>query len=196
MLTSSIAWIGWTLSFFRDCWSLRSSVPDVLCTFLTFLRGVPLPLPDVRTDWEVQPAALIVCTHPAEVSTRPNGMGRAHTYPHRLLHLCKLGCIHLGRNPTTELRFSRAHSGLREDWNRVSTRQGRSKARAIRTSSWIRRLGGAGTLIPSSGFTLRSGLQLVGEFCAALAKRAAPALPAAHSFSTLTRGPRPNPLSG
>lgn len=44
MFTSSIAWIGWTFSFLREVWSFLSSVPDVLWTFLTFLRGVPLPL--------------------------------------------------------------------------------------------------------------------------------------------------------
>jgi hypothetical protein len=44
MLTSSIAWMGWTLSFLRAAWSFLSSVPAFLWTFLTFLRGVPLPL--------------------------------------------------------------------------------------------------------------------------------------------------------
>lgn len=44
MLTSSIAWMGWTLSFFRAPWSFLSSPPEPLWTFLTFLRGVPLPL--------------------------------------------------------------------------------------------------------------------------------------------------------
>lgn len=44
MLTSSMAWIGWTLSFFSAVWSFLSSVPAPLWTFLTFLRGVPLPL--------------------------------------------------------------------------------------------------------------------------------------------------------
>ena len=44
MLTSSMAWIGWTFSFFNDVCSFLSSVPALLCTFLTFRRGVPLPL--------------------------------------------------------------------------------------------------------------------------------------------------------
>lgn len=44
MFTSSIAWIGWTLSFLREVCSFLSSVPDVLWTFFCFLRGVPLPL--------------------------------------------------------------------------------------------------------------------------------------------------------
>jgi hypothetical protein len=44
MLTSSIAWMGWTLSFLRAVCSFLSSVPELLWTFLTFLRGVPLPL--------------------------------------------------------------------------------------------------------------------------------------------------------
>lgn len=44
MLTSSIAWMGWTLSFFSAVWSFLSSVPEFLWTFLTFRRGVPLPL--------------------------------------------------------------------------------------------------------------------------------------------------------
>jgi hypothetical protein len=44
MLTSSMAWMGWTLSFFSAVWSFLSSVPAALWTFLTFLRGVPLPL--------------------------------------------------------------------------------------------------------------------------------------------------------
>jgi hypothetical protein len=44
MLTSSIAWMGWTLSFLSAVCSFLSSVPEFLWTFLTFLRGVPLPL--------------------------------------------------------------------------------------------------------------------------------------------------------
>jgi hypothetical protein len=44
MLTSSMAWMGCTLSFLRAPWSFLSSVPELLWTFLTFLRGVPLPL--------------------------------------------------------------------------------------------------------------------------------------------------------
>lgn len=44
MLTSSMAWIGWVLSFFNAAWSFLSSVPDDLWTFLTLRRGVPLPL--------------------------------------------------------------------------------------------------------------------------------------------------------
>lgn len=44
MLTSSMAWIGCTLSFLRDVCSFLSSVPEVLWTFFTFRRGVPLPL--------------------------------------------------------------------------------------------------------------------------------------------------------
>ena len=44
ILTSSIAWIGWTFSFLREVCSFLSSVPEVLCTFFTFRRGVPLPL--------------------------------------------------------------------------------------------------------------------------------------------------------
>ena len=44
MFTSSMAWMGWTFSFLREVWSFLSSVPDVLWTFFTFRRGVPLPL--------------------------------------------------------------------------------------------------------------------------------------------------------
>jgi len=44
IFTSSIAWMGCTLSFLSDVCSFLSSVPDVLCTFFCFLRGVPLPL--------------------------------------------------------------------------------------------------------------------------------------------------------
>lgn len=44
IFTSSIAWIGCTLSFLSEVCSFLSSVPDVLCTFFCFLRGVPLPL--------------------------------------------------------------------------------------------------------------------------------------------------------
>ena len=44
ILTSSIAWIGWTFSFLSEVCSFLSSVPEVLCTFFTFRRGVPLPL--------------------------------------------------------------------------------------------------------------------------------------------------------
>lgn len=44
MLTSSMAWIGWTLSFFSVCCSFLSSPPDRAGARLTFLRGVPLPL--------------------------------------------------------------------------------------------------------------------------------------------------------
>lgn len=44
MLTSSIAWIGCTFIFLSVVCSFLSSVPEVLWTFLTFLRGVPFPL--------------------------------------------------------------------------------------------------------------------------------------------------------
>lgn len=44
MLTSSIAWIGCTFIFFSVVCSFLSSVPELLCTFLTTRRGVPLPL--------------------------------------------------------------------------------------------------------------------------------------------------------
>ena len=44
MLTSSIAWMGWTFSFLSDVCSFLSSVPEDLCTFFVFRRGVPLPL--------------------------------------------------------------------------------------------------------------------------------------------------------
>jgi len=44
MLTSSIAWMGWTLSFLSAVCNFLSSVPELLWTFFTFLRGVPLPL--------------------------------------------------------------------------------------------------------------------------------------------------------
>ncbi len=44
MLTSSMAWIGCTFIFFSAVCSFLSSVPELLWTFLTFLRGVPLPL--------------------------------------------------------------------------------------------------------------------------------------------------------
>ena len=44
MLTSSMAWMGWTFIFFRVAWSFLSSAPEDLWTFLTLRRGVPLPL--------------------------------------------------------------------------------------------------------------------------------------------------------
>src|SRR4051794_25375236 len=44
MLTSSMAWMGWTLSFLSEVWSFLSSVPEDLWTFLVLRRGVPLPL--------------------------------------------------------------------------------------------------------------------------------------------------------
>lgn len=44
MLTSSMAWMGWTLSFFSEAWSFLSSPADRAGARLTFLRGVPLPL--------------------------------------------------------------------------------------------------------------------------------------------------------
>ncbi len=44
MLTSSICAMGCTLSFLSDACNFLSSVPELLCTFFTFRRGVPLPL--------------------------------------------------------------------------------------------------------------------------------------------------------
>ncbi len=44
MLTSSMAWIGWTLIFFSVADSFLSSPDDRAGARLTFLRGVPLPL--------------------------------------------------------------------------------------------------------------------------------------------------------
>lgn len=44
ILTSSICAIGCTLSFLSDVCNFLSSVPELLCTFFTFRRGVPLPL--------------------------------------------------------------------------------------------------------------------------------------------------------
>ena len=44
MLTSSMAWMGCTFIFLSVVCSFLSSVPLLLCTFFTFLRGVPLPL--------------------------------------------------------------------------------------------------------------------------------------------------------
>lgn len=44
MLTSSMAWMGWTFIFFRVVWSFLSSAPEDLWTFLTLRRGVPFPL--------------------------------------------------------------------------------------------------------------------------------------------------------
>ena len=44
MLTSSICWMGCTLSFFSVAWSFLSSPADRCGVRLTFLRGVPLPL--------------------------------------------------------------------------------------------------------------------------------------------------------
>ena len=44
MLTSSMAWMGWTFSFFSVCWSFLSSPAERAGVRLTFLRGVPLPL--------------------------------------------------------------------------------------------------------------------------------------------------------
>lgn len=45
MLTSSMAWMGWVLSFFRVAWSFLSSAPERAGALLTLRRGVPLPLP-------------------------------------------------------------------------------------------------------------------------------------------------------
>lgn len=44
MLTSSICAMGCTLSFLSAVCNFLSSVPELLCTFFTFRRGVPLPL--------------------------------------------------------------------------------------------------------------------------------------------------------
>jgi hypothetical protein len=44
ILTSSMAWIGCTFSFFSEVCNFLSSVPDDLWTFLVLRRGVPLPL--------------------------------------------------------------------------------------------------------------------------------------------------------
>ena len=44
IFTSSICWMGCTLSFFNDACSFLSSVPLDLWTFFCFRRGVPLPL--------------------------------------------------------------------------------------------------------------------------------------------------------
>ena len=63
MLTSSMAWMGCTLSFFRDVCSFLSSIPALLCTFLTFLRGVPFPL-------------FTICQHPAINSPCPPSIYR------------------------------------------------------------------------------------------------------------------------
>jgi len=49
MLTSSMAWMGWTLSFLSDCWSFLSSPADRAGARFTFLRGVPLPLSVANT---------------------------------------------------------------------------------------------------------------------------------------------------
>lgn len=43
MLTSSMAWMGWTLSFLRACWSFLSSVADRWGARFIFRRGVPFP---------------------------------------------------------------------------------------------------------------------------------------------------------
>ena len=45
MFTSSMAWMGWTLSFFSVVWSFLSSAPERAGALLTLRRGVPLPLP-------------------------------------------------------------------------------------------------------------------------------------------------------
>ncbi len=45
MFTSSIAWMGCTLSFLSEVCSFLSSVPDDLWTFFFTRLGVPLPLP-------------------------------------------------------------------------------------------------------------------------------------------------------
>jgi hypothetical protein len=44
IFTSSMAWIGCTFIFFKVVCNFLSSVPVLLWTFFTFLRGVPLPL--------------------------------------------------------------------------------------------------------------------------------------------------------
>lgn len=68
MLTSSMAWMGWTLSFLSAPWSFLSSVPALLCTFLTFLRGVPLPL-----FAAVSHCPHVYCQHP--IRSRVSGGG-------------------------------------------------------------------------------------------------------------------------
>ena len=44
MLTSSMDCMGWTCNLLSAVCSFLSSVPALLWTFLTFRRGVPLPL--------------------------------------------------------------------------------------------------------------------------------------------------------
>ena len=44
MLTSSMAWIGWTFIFLRTVWSFFSSTPEFFGLDLTLRLGVPFPL--------------------------------------------------------------------------------------------------------------------------------------------------------
>lgn len=44
MLTSSMAWIGWTFSFLSAPWSFLSSTPKFFGLDLTLRLGVPFPL--------------------------------------------------------------------------------------------------------------------------------------------------------
>lgn len=46
MLTSSMAWIGWTFIFLRTVWSFFSSTPEFFGLDLTLRLGVPFPLYD------------------------------------------------------------------------------------------------------------------------------------------------------
>lgn len=63
MLTSSMAWIGCTFIFFSVVCSFLSSVPVLLCTFFTFLRGVPLPLKIMCQPWAVLVSLLTLFLH-------------------------------------------------------------------------------------------------------------------------------------
>ncbi len=62
MLTSSMAWMGWTLSFLSDCWSFLSSPADRAGARLTFLRGVPLPLLVTTSRQNLGPLMQVVST--------------------------------------------------------------------------------------------------------------------------------------
>lgn len=50
MFTSSMAWMGWTLSFLRVAWSFLSSPLDRAGARLILRRGVPLPLCIKQSD--------------------------------------------------------------------------------------------------------------------------------------------------
>jgi hypothetical protein len=55
--------MGWTLSFLSAVCSFLSSIPVLLWTFLTFLRGVPFPLLPVCQHFWILRISCLTCPH-------------------------------------------------------------------------------------------------------------------------------------